>query len=503
VLYQVVRDNVATLYRASEDGFGSPLPGFVRAELDGYLRCRVLGHGFAHLVCKDCGQPHLLAFSCGGRGFCPSCTGRRMAQTAANLTEFVLPDAPLRQWVLTFPFSLRAAVAYDRQLLPRLYALFHASIEGFYRRRLADHGHAAARTGSVTAIQRCSGDLRLNPHLHGAFLDGVYVEQTATDPGGEPTLHFAPLLQLTDMDVKEVLQAFVARAARYLRRRGMLAGTTNPADDGDPHERQGEQLVLDALAHAAVTGTAIAGPHSRVGRVVLQEAGLARSPSPLCAMLDGFSLHARTTVEHGDTAGRHRLIKYILRPPVATQRIQRLGNGRVRLQLKRPFGDGTFAVEMDELSLVARLAAMVPPPWQNQVRYSGVLAPAARWRSRIVATAPGNEAQTAVAAVWQHLGRPPDDAAKPSVPNGKGCRYWPWAYLKARTFGEQSTTCTSCQGQLQLRALVHDPHSIHRILTHLHLPPHIPKPAPARGPPYHRGPVHRIRPDSAQQTWDL
>jgi len=53
------------------------------------------------------------------------------------------------------------------------------------------------------------------------------------------------------------------------------------------------------------------------------------------------------------------------------------------------FGDGTFAIEMDELSLVARLAAMVPPPWQNQVRYSGVLAPAATWRSRVVALAPG------------------------------------------------------------------------------------------------------------------
>ena len=38
-LYQVVRDNVATLYEASEDGFGTPLPKFVRAELDGYLRC--------------------------------------------------------------------------------------------------------------------------------------------------------------------------------------------------------------------------------------------------------------------------------------------------------------------------------------------------------------------------------------------------------------------------------------------------------------------------------
>ena len=80
--------------------------------------------------------------------------------------------------------------------------------------------------------------------------------------------------------------------------------------------------------------------------------------------------------------------KYILRPPVATERVQ-----RPQRRLKRTFGDGTFAVEMDELPLAARLAAMVPPPWQNQVRYAGVLAPAAKWRSRIVATAPGHEAQ--------------------------------------------------------------------------------------------------------------
>jgi len=96
-----------------------------------------------------------------------------MAATAANLTEFVLPDAPLRQWVLTVPFALRAAVAYDRHLLPRLYGLFYDSIQALYRLRLADYGHPAGRTGSVTAIQRCSGDLRLNPHLHGVLLNAM------------------------------------------------------------------------------------------------------------------------------------------------------------------------------------------------------------------------------------------------------------------------------------------------------------------------------------------
>ena len=35
-----------------------------------------------------------------GRGVCPSCNTRRMVQTAAHLTDHVLPRLPVRQWVL-------------------------------------------------------------------------------------------------------------------------------------------------------------------------------------------------------------------------------------------------------------------------------------------------------------------------------------------------------------------------------------------------------------------
>ena len=52
-----------------------------------------------------------------GRGFCPSCLGRRMAATAANLVECVLPTVALRQWVLTVPFPWRKRLAYDGALL--------------------------------------------------------------------------------------------------------------------------------------------------------------------------------------------------------------------------------------------------------------------------------------------------------------------------------------------------------------------------------------------------
>jgi transposase-like zinc-binding protein len=54
---------------------------------------------FVRVHCDACGKDRLVAFSCKGRGFCPSCGGRRMADTAAWLVDRVLPFVPVRQWV--------------------------------------------------------------------------------------------------------------------------------------------------------------------------------------------------------------------------------------------------------------------------------------------------------------------------------------------------------------------------------------------------------------------
>ena len=55
---------------------------------------------FARVRCDDCGDDYLVAFSCKGRGVCPSCNTRRMAEAAAHLTDHVFPRLPVRQWVL-------------------------------------------------------------------------------------------------------------------------------------------------------------------------------------------------------------------------------------------------------------------------------------------------------------------------------------------------------------------------------------------------------------------
>jgi len=55
---------------------------------------------------------------------------------------------------------------------------------------------------------------------------------------------------------------------------------------------------------------------------------------------------------------------------------------------KNRWRDGTTHVAFDPVDFVAKLAALVPPPRSHLVRYHGVLAPAARLRSRIVPAGP-------------------------------------------------------------------------------------------------------------------
>ena len=52
-----------------------------------FLECGILTYGFARARCNECGHDFLVAFSCKGRGICPSCNTRRMVETAAHLVK--------------------------------------------------------------------------------------------------------------------------------------------------------------------------------------------------------------------------------------------------------------------------------------------------------------------------------------------------------------------------------------------------------------------------------
>ena len=105
VLYRVVQQYFGEfLAQVEAADRGGRLPAFVKEEFEAYLGCGLLSRGCLHVRCEQCGDEMVVAFSCKGR-FCPSCGGRRMTELAAHLVDRVIPDVPVRQWVLSLPWS--------------------------------------------------------------------------------------------------------------------------------------------------------------------------------------------------------------------------------------------------------------------------------------------------------------------------------------------------------------------------------------------------------------
>ena len=97
-----------------------------------------------------------------------------MADTAAHLVDRVIPDVPVRQWVLSPPHALRYRVAYDSPLLAALIRIFIRTIFSSLRRRARDCGIPRGHCGAVAFIQRFASSLNLHPHVHVLVLDGVF-----------------------------------------------------------------------------------------------------------------------------------------------------------------------------------------------------------------------------------------------------------------------------------------------------------------------------------------
>ena len=215
MLHRLVGEHLETfLAEARLRGGGEGLPGFVEREFREFLRCGVLAHGFARFRCTDCQRELLVAFSCKGRGFCPSCCGRRMAELAAHLVDGVLGGLPVRQWVLTLPYRLRFALAWDHRLCRAVLAVFIRAILGFERRRAARRGMRGGLGGAVTAIQRFGSALNTNVHFHTLAVQGVFI------PDGAGGRRFLPLPAPTDREVERLLSVVRRRIVRWWRATG-------------------------------------------------------------------------------------------------------------------------------------------------------------------------------------------------------------------------------------------------------------------------------------------
>ena len=127
-LHRVVSENLES-WLAWREAAKRPVPDYVEEELWGYIECGILCFGFARALCTGCGQRFVIAFSCKGRGVCPSCNGRHMAQTAAQLVDHVIPPVPVRQWVISVPKRLRGFLADRPRSVAALTKIFLDEIE--------------------------------------------------------------------------------------------------------------------------------------------------------------------------------------------------------------------------------------------------------------------------------------------------------------------------------------------------------------------------------------
>jgi hypothetical protein len=177
-----------------------------------------------------------------------------------------------------------------------------------------------------------------------------------------------------------------------------------------------------------------------------------------------------------------RLCRYAGRPPVATERLSVLPDGRLLYRLKRRWRDGTTHMIFEPLELVEKLAALVPPPRFHLIRYHGVLAPSAAFRAMVVP-----ESKTDAAPF--HPGCPAgDQALAAKTGNAKGndkCRprNYAWAELLKRVFSIDVLECPRCGGRMRVISAIHPPDAIRKILDCLGLPSRPPPiSAPVPGP---------------------
>ena len=218
----------------------------------------------------------------------------------------------------------------------------------------------------------------------------VYLRQGSRN--APEALSWLSLPEPTTADVQELTERTAARLERVLRSHGRYLDEEHHDDGaGDADTLAQDQPALAACYQASASGRALFGEEAGKPPQRVLGASVARTPSrALCAQVRGVNIHASAAVPARD---------------------------RPRLELKRPWSDGTTAVVLSPQDLIARLCAAVPPPRFHLIRFHGVLASHCSLRSRVVP--PSRPRLTTGGAAQEQL---PLFAPEPASPPSSGRR---------------------------------------------------------------------------------
>jgi len=449
LLYQVIEEHYPEfLSHLSE--LDKTLPQYVQTEFEEYLKCGRLEYGFLRVQCDSCHKEQLVAFSCKRRGFCPSCGASRMVESAAMLVDSILPQQPIRQWVLSLPFPLRWLFASEPRVLSRALEVVTRAISTYLVKK-AGFTNTTAKTGAVTLIQRFGSALNLNIHFHMLFLDGCY----ELDSDGA-TAKFHAIETPTSIEMNSLLHRISERIARLLEREGYLE---RDSQEGSLLLDGFDDDVINELQGSSITYRIAVG--SQRGKKVFtlktlpaQDEEADEINGQTLAKGGGFSLHAGVSAKSHQRDKVERLCRYIARPAVSTHRLERLPDGKLSYELKTPYKNGTTHVVFEPLDFIARLAALVPKPRFHLTRFHGVFAPNSAHRAAV--TGEGKEKQLPSIATT-------DLPADCEERRGK----MSWAMRLKRVFNIDVTVCRHCQGSVRIIACIEDRQVINKILAHI------------------------------------
>ena len=250
-------------------------------------------------------------------------------------------------------------------------------------------GRKDVRPGCVLSLQTHGAyGANFNPHCHGLISDGAF------SPDGE-------FLPLPSLDASAVCQLF----------RRLLLLRLHKA------ERLSESFMQNLLSWVH----------------------------------PGFSVFAGPPVEAAEIAALESQARYITRPVLAMDALEKLDAGRLVLETPPDPRTGASSIELDALEWIHRITSHIPDPGRHCQRFYGAYSN----RGRISVAAPDDE--TAGFPAGKPSERDNSDVSREARST--------WARLIKKIFEADPLLCP-CGGRMRIVSFITDPRVVDRILRH-------------------------------------
>ena len=322
-LFQVIKKNFIP-WRKARENKENPVPHYIEKVFQKYLGCGILAKGFACAHCEECSKDFLIAYSCKGRGLCPSCNQRTMVQTAAHLIDNVLPRIAFRQFVISLPMRVRHYLETHKLLQ----AVLKIVVDEIRKTLIACSPTVTnPQIGAISFIQHFGNSLNYHPHFHLVVADGIF--------SGEQGLQFHEAC-LTQDDISDTQEAIQNLVLGHFCKRGFF-----------------DKAEMEKMLSYENTG---------------------------------FSLDAKVRIESWDKDGLERLIRYCARPPFKSENI-RFNGPWINYRFPKPSRDGRLFVQLEPVEFIERISHFVPYPRRHRHHFYGVFAPNSPQRKQVAANA--------------------------------------------------------------------------------------------------------------------